>query len=79
MLCRVWLLGRELFTVQIVRQDPTELLASAIAEHTLDGEPEDEPEPEAQREVTDFFWPPPPEPEEGQRIIFTSQTSDELR
>jgi hypothetical protein len=64
----MWWKGRELLTVQIVQQDPTELLASAISEHELADEDEE-------REVTSFTWPPPDMPEEGQRIVFTPDTN----
>ena len=47
-LFRVWWRGQELLSVQLVRQEPVELLAEAVAAHAAEettAEEETEPEP----------------------------------
>ncbi len=40
MLLRVWCFGQEILTIQLVRQDPTELLAAAVVEYQDDDDDE---------------------------------------
>lgn len=74
MLLRVCWLGREIFTLQLMRQDPMELLARAVAGHQdRSDEDDDEEEPEVLilREIEDSepWFSTSSDPEDHSRVL----------
>ena len=67
MLLRVWWFGHEVLTIQLVRQDPVELLAEAMSDQF---EVKDEGESSAS-----LVWTSS-EPDDGPHVVWSSVESD---